>query len=271
MKINMDALKKKLIVIALTVLVFLSAVVLGVATVFRVHSVTVVSSVVSDEAKAEAQELKNRLQEVYDKDSIFFADDEDAKKVLEEFPYFRITSFEKDYPNRIIIKVTEDAEVYAAETGEGDYYILGVDGTVLERRESHLNRMEGKTNVILKGLENVKGEKGKLLSNSETFKALLIFCDQMHTDLNGLQDNVKSVQLHATDDKYRVEMSEGVIIYVDQASVLTLEKAKKAMETYKGLNDPQKVKGQVFVAYKDDAGITATYSSEDTFKDMFLG
>lgn len=270
MKINMDALKKKLIVIALTVLVFLSAVVLGVATVFRVHSVTVVSSVVSDEAKAEAQELKNRLQEVYDKDSIFFADDEDAKKVLEEFPYFRITSFEKDYPNRIIIKVTEDAEVYAAETGEGDYYILGVDGTVLERRESHLNRMEGKTNVILKGLENVKGEKGKLLSNSETFKALLIFCDQMHTDLNGLQDNVKSVQLHATD-KYRVEMSEGVVIYVDQASVLTLEKAKKAMETYKGLNDTQKVKGQVFVSGSDVAGITATYSSEDTLKDMFLG
>ena len=158
--------------------------------------------------------------------------------------------------------MTEDAEVYAAETGEGDYYILGVDGTVLERRESPLNRMEGKTNVILKGLENVKGEKGKLLSNSETFKALLIFCDQMHTDLNGLQDNVKSVQLHATD-KYRVEMSEGVIIYVDQASVLTLEKAKKAMETYKGLNDTQKVKTVSFPDATGDVKLIVTDKDND--------
>ena len=56
---------KKILIILLTLLVFLSVTTLGVSTVFRVEEVTVIAPVVSEEAKAEASDLQNRLQKAY--------------------------------------------------------------------------------------------------------------------------------------------------------------------------------------------------------------
>jgi hypothetical protein len=261
----MDALKKKLIVIALTVLVFLSAVVLGVATVFRVHSVTVVSSVVSDEAKAEAQELKNRLQEVYDKDSIFFADDEDAKKVLEEFPYFRITSFEKDYPNRIIIKVTEDAEVFAVQSGE-QYYVLGIDGTILSVRGSSLNRSDGKNNVLVTGFE-ISGEKGEKFQG-ERLALVLPLLQELSSRLGGLRSNLTEVSFSiqgGSIEEYCLQTTEGVRILVRKVDEFTKEKGQMIAETYSNLSDADRLTGVIF-ATNNESKATVVYSPMGNFQ-----
>ena len=124
---------KSILVIILTVLVFLSAPVLGVSSVYQVEEVTVRTSLVSEAAQAEAEALQKRLLEVYERKSTLFLEQTEAVDVMEEFPYFRMLSFEKSYPNRIIISVSEDAEVYAVPTlsVENEYYILGEDGTVL--------------------------------------------------------------------------------------------------------------------------------------------
>ena len=121
---------KKILIILLTVLVFLSAATLGISTVFRVDEVTVIAPVVSEEAKAEASDLQNRLQKAYEKKNTIFLDSELADKIIEDFPYFRITTFEKDYPNRIVVTVSEDEEVYAVQKGE-EYYILNSSGVLL--------------------------------------------------------------------------------------------------------------------------------------------
>ena len=136
-------MRKKLWVILLTALVFLSGSVLGVSTVYRVDEVTVDALVVSKEAEAEAETLKDRLEEAYKKASIFFANDEKAQEVLADFPYFRLTDFEKSYPNRLIFKITEDAEVYALENAAGqEYYILGEDGMLLDIRNTYINPLK---------------------------------------------------------------------------------------------------------------------------------
>ena len=79
--------KRKVLVIVLTALIFLSVSVLGVSTVYRVDNVIVRAPVVSEAAKAEAQALQEKLAKAYDKQSIFSANDELAKEIVAEFPY----------------------------------------------------------------------------------------------------------------------------------------------------------------------------------------
>ena len=99
----------------LTVLVFLSAVFIGVSNVYRVDGVTVVAKTYSDEAKTEATQMQKELQEAYKGESVLFAKEDLALTVLEKYPYFRLTKFEKRYPDVLCIEATEDAEVFAAQ------------------------------------------------------------------------------------------------------------------------------------------------------------
>ena len=59
--------KKTVLVIILTALIFLSAGVLGVSTVYRVNEVTVRAATLSSEAETEAEQLKEKLQQAYEK------------------------------------------------------------------------------------------------------------------------------------------------------------------------------------------------------------
>ena len=65
----------------------------------------------------------------------------------------------KEYPNKIVVTVSEDAEVYAVETENEEYYILSGEGVLLETRASKFNRWDGFENVLLKGLtlQNANG------------------------------------------------------------------------------------------------------------------
>ena len=117
--------KKNVLIVILTVLVILSATVLGVANVYRVDSVCVSATTVSKQAEEEVGELQARLEQAYSGENSFFATREFADEIIVDFPYFIITSFEKSYPNRIVIGIAEDAEVFALPSVDGtSYYIL---------------------------------------------------------------------------------------------------------------------------------------------------
>lgn len=251
-------MRKKILVIVLTVLIFLSAALLGTTSVFRVDSVTLVSSVVSAQAKQEANELRARLNEAYAGDGIFFADETEANEILQDFPYFRLTRFEKEYPNRLRIEVTEDAEVYAVESQKaGEYFILGGDGTVLEIRDSYLNRLDGSSNVVIKGL-SVSGEKGKPLSGGKALDTLLAFCGRVGERLNGLRDNILSVTVTSFNPEYTIKTSEGVTICVADVERLTKEKADAVIDKYLSLSDEERLWGKI-MAGDDGEKVVVTY------------
>ena len=133
-------MNKKLVVLILSAIVFLSCAVLGISTVYRVESVTVEASLVSEEAKGKPASLQKELETLYERESIFFTDAKKADALLQSYPYFRVTGFEKIYPNRILFKIIENAEVYAVLNATGDgYYILGEDGSMLDERELTVN------------------------------------------------------------------------------------------------------------------------------------
>ena len=185
-------MRKRLWTILLTAFVFLSGTALGVSSVYRVRDVTVNVSYVTEEARVEGETLQACLQDAYKGNSTFFAKREIADEVMKAYPYFRITGFEKSYPKRLIIDVTENAEVYALEKGEGEYYVLSADGVVLDARDSHVNPLNGEENVKLKGLE-VSVEKGAVPTGDGCFAPMLALCQQLSESLNGIRSNVVSV------------------------------------------------------------------------------
>ena len=258
---------KKFWVIVLTLIVFLSGALLGVSAVYRVELVTVEASLVSEEAKAEAEELKGRLEEAYDKANIFLANDEEAQNVAKEFPYFRITGFEKSYPNRLIVKIIENAEVYAVANASGDsYYILGEDGTVLDIRETPLNLLTGEENVFLEGI-SVTAEKGGALQGDEHAAPLLALAKEISAKLGGIRSNALSVGVFSRGPEtiYRVVMREGVTLYFGEPSERTSEKVEAAMNAYLGLSDVQKLSGRIVVS-EIGSNIFTSYSEKDEFK-----
>jgi hypothetical protein len=89
---------KKVLTVFLTVILFLAAVFLGGATVFRVDDVALVATIVSKQAKLETGKLQEEILALYKEESIFSVDETALDKVLKEYPYLRLTGFEKAYP-----------------------------------------------------------------------------------------------------------------------------------------------------------------------------
>ena len=259
-------MRKRLWTILLTVFVFLSGTALGLSTVYRVDTVTVNVNYVTEAAKVEGELLQTRLEESYEGASTLFAKQKIADEVLKDYPYFRITGFEKSYPKRLVIDVTENAEVYAIEKTAGqEYYILSADGVVLDVRNTHVNLLNGEENVVLKGLL-VAAEKGKVPTGDVCFSSVLSICQGLSGKLNGVRCNVVSVNLirRTPEMVLSVTMREGVKIYISNPSDLTKEKVEVALTKYASLSDAEKTGGRILL-FENAGEIYADYSSVDEF------
>ena len=260
--------KKKVWVFILTLLMFLSAAVLGISTVYRVNEVTLYAPVVSQEAQLEAKALQDKLFAAYEKDSTLFTSEEKAKQVIDEFPYFHLTKFEKAYPNRIVIEVQEQAEVFAVPASDNaGYYILGETSTVLGVRETCENRSDGVELVLITGL-NATGEKGEPLGGDDCLDSLFTVLGQMHQRLDGIRRNLRSVEVQrpATDEKQMMFVCttvEGVKLYIRNPNQNTLEKANAAIDAYFALSDAERLTGMVLV-YDGEQGVKTQYFTQIT-------
>lgn len=264
--------KKNVLIVILTVLIFLSGSVLGVSSVYRVEYVSVQASLVSEAAVAETQEVRELLQEAYEKESLFSVEDVRAKEIVAKFSYFRFVSFERDYPNRLIVKISEDAEVYAVSCGEdtNSHYILGGSGMVLGIRESILNRSDNENNILITGLEEAVGEKGGMLTGENCVSYLFPFLEEISSLLGGIRRNILSVDVikgGSTEQtlSLRLYTREGVKIYVQNPSAYTLSKAQEVVNKYLGLSDVQRLTGALAV-YDMDGEVRASYSETDGFE-----
>ncbi len=254
-------MKKRALTIVLTVLLFLSAVTLGVSAVFRVDTVSVELTVLSEEAKKQSHQLRTDLISAYKKDGMLFADEEKAEEILTKYPHLHIEEFRKSYPNKLIFKIAEDVESYAVEVN-GSYYVLSGKGIILDVRNTATNRLDGGENVVIKGLQ-VQGVKGGTLSGDSCWDTLFAICRQMDGELNGIRRNVTSVEvLYRTPQTYyAITMREGVRIYVENPSSQTEEKVLAGMEKYASLSETEKMTGSIFVF--DDVSNTPPQYNKD--------
>ena len=245
---------KKIITIVLTVIVFFTAAFLGVSAVYRVEEVTLVVENVSSPALEEAEALRTVLEEAYLKKSTIKADDAAAKSAFENFAYFRLTGFEKDYPGRLVITATEDAEVYAVANG-GNYVIYSGDGTKLSVRDSVKNRADGTDNLL------VTSQTENLAAHFET-SSVFLFLKTLDALFGGIRGNVAKAELvrRAELEWVRVYFKEGVQAAIYFPEEKAVEKANALYECYtNGLTVAERTAGFVAVS----KGAEAIYHPEN--------
>lgn len=242
--------KKSFVTIVLTAILFISACVLTGASVYRVSAVTLEISVMSEEAKKETEELEKAIAKRYKKESIFSVTDDAAKEEFEKYPHLRITGFEKSYPNRLIVKGAEDAEVYATKSENG-YYIFGGDGTMLCERETILNRSDGKNNLLLEGL-SVTANKGEIPTDGE-FLSILTFCRALDEKMGGIRANITTAKLEKPTSRPEdfvlvLTAREGVKMVVYNPTANTQLKAEKLAAYYAEMLSVDRLSGSIFVS-----------------------
>ncbi len=258
-------MRKTFWVIFLSTLIFLSGALLGVSTVYQVDYVTVEASTVSEEAALEIRELQEKMEKAYDKSSVFFANVNLANKLVKDYPYFRITGFYKSYPNRLIVKISEVAEVYAVENGQG-YYILDKDGATLSLRDTYVNELNGAENVILKGL-NVTSTIGGFPTGDGEFSPMLALCKKMSEEFGGIRSKVVSVEvfLRTPETIYCVTMREGIKLYFGSPKDRLEEKVERAVNEYLSLTNEEKLTGYILVS-ENNEGILIRHSKTGDFQ-----
>lgn len=261
---------KKITVILLTIVLFLSAATLGVATVFRVSTVTVEASMVSSVAQTEAKEIRARLEKAYEKESTLFLDDLAAKEIVKDFPYFRITSFEKAFPNRIVVKISEDAEVYAVPYSSGveekdGYYLLNAQGEILGWREDYANRFDKEKNLLIKGFE-VTPLEGKTLGGDDCYFSALALLQKADGLLDGIRRNITEAELMQRTPQtiLRLQTREGVELCIVNPQTQTEEKAERVVNAYLSLSDEKRLTGSL-VVLDGVNGVVADYNPEKMF------
>lgn len=258
-------MRRKILVICLTVVLFLSAAVLGVSAVFRVKSVVIEKSTVSEAASKEAVAFQKRLEDAYLKDSMLFVDSSEVEEIIKDFPYFRLTGFRKEQPNKIVISIAEDAEVYSVAKADGTgYYQLGADGSVLGVSETPKNRLDGKNNVVFSGV-NVSVDGAQLIGDA-CYLPIMGFCQELDVLFGGIRRNVQSVSVYNRTPSmvFVLEMFESVKMYVVEPSTLTKEKAEMAVDKYLSLSDEQKLQGCIVVSGSGNEPIVV-YNPVDDF------
>lgn len=255
--------KKTVLTVILTALVVLAAAVLGVANVFRVDSVVVNAPMVSDAAKAEAEALQKDLNELYQGANTLFTNEQAAEEVFAKYPYFRLTDFKKDYPNVLVIEATEDAEVYAVASGEGEYYILSESGTVLGVRSSPANRADGADNILVSGVE-ISGALGEQAVGTDGIAEILALTNKMSELLGGVRSNLVSVEAvrHGSVTQLTLRMREGVTVYVIKPETFTNTKAEMLTQKYLSLTDAQRLTGSIVATDDGKETLVSYYESE---------
>ena len=253
---------KRFAVIALTVMLVISAAFIGVANVYRIDNVVLDAKMFSAAAKDEAAEIQLALQEVYVGESLLFAEKTDAEELVKSYPYFRVTKFEKRAPNVICVEVTEDMETFAVQTEHG-YYILSQSGTVLSVRDDFNNRVDGEANIVIEGALP-SGSVGEVV-NGAGFAELLKMASVLSERWNGLRGNIERIEFDRVEDGGRMFlcMREGVKICLVHAHLLTEEKAEKLAQAYLEMLPEQRLTGFLHVTESlDETSVIVKYQTE---------
>ncbi|MBR2903827.1 MAG: hypothetical protein IKC37_04185 [Clostridia bacterium] len=247
--------KTKIVTIVLSVVLFLSIAVLGVANVFRVQSVELKVSSISSKAEDDIKALQEELNTAYvgsGGSNLLFVDRSVADYVVnqDKYSYFRITAFNKVFPNHIEIEVKEDEEMFTLQVQEQSYF-LGIDGVYL----GQVARGDTDNNVKVTGL-SAPTSLGQVIGGGEKEDGFVSVVKAMATvdGMGGtLRGNVSSIAITSSDAvsgrlDMTITMKEGVVGTIYNFHQNSVEKATLFIEKYLSLEDDEKVTGIIIVA-----------------------
>ena len=259
--------RQKILVAVISVVLFLAALLLGANTVFSVSRIDIAFGVSSPQARAHSLALQRTLEEEYLGENIFFVQRDRVTAAFDGYPYLSVISFEKSYPDKLVLSVEEKLESYAAAVEEESgtvFYMLSADGSVLRKSAENKNNVDGGENFRIEGLRYSASDG---FSSDGNFRTVLEICARLDEAAGGIRTAFASlaVSSDATGTELTVYTREGVEIRVGDPASHTEEKIGKALEMYLALEDKDKLFGYITVRDNaDGSGIVGpTYTPRD--------
>lgn len=255
------------------VIVLLTATVIAFAVMvfhvaFSLRDIDVYYSVYTD---GEVEKVEKLLSS-YKGGNLLFLSEKDVEKAITEKTSFKVKKVEKKYPDALVVELVARAEMFAVSDGEGGYYILDDEYSVVDRRTDYANKTDGLSGVLISfdiSEPPVLREKGTLDTKNEYVSATVKCLAQIPE----LRDNVLEVKVEQYkvpsengsglfEDNVRVYvvMRSGVTIEVRKAFDSPEEKTRAGYRAYAQLSDEKKTNGFVLCLKKSDGEITADWS-----------
>jgi len=246
-------MNKRVLSIIISFVILLAVMVMGVHFVFVVDSVAVYYDVISEKGVEYSVEIQVGLEDAYRGKNTLFVSKKEAEAVFEKYPYVKIVSVRKIYPDKIAVYAEENPERFATENSSGEYDMLDSDGNYLASRSSNENYADSYRNILLEGF----GEYTSSFNQSEEFKAAKTMCDYMHEIFGGVRANLSGIKYviptsSADNSYFELSMTEGVIIRIFAPLSSTGEKCKVAVEKYLSLSPEDRLYGLITVVEKAD-------------------
>lgn len=238
-------MKKKVLLMTGIALVLLVAVIASaINAVFTVTKVELSASTCSDTGVTESIKLQEELNENYLGKSTTFLNLDDVKNTVFNYNCFELVSCSKQFPQKIVLQVSERKEVFAFLRENGTYAVLDGNGLYLHDSEKNSNRMGGQ-NILLEDFAITTSSAG-VAATGEYLSEALEFIGVFIERLENARANILSVTLseHPYEGEYfHIQMQEGVCVDVYTPSVLTRAKAEAALDTYLALSYEEKMYG----------------------------
>ncbi len=255
----MQNVKKYLIIFV--AIAFAIAVVAACVTLFSVKKVSAEFSVYGD---SQAEEIQKDLDLFKGKNMIFLKKS-DVYGICDKYPYYEITSVEKEYPNVLKVSVGKRVETFTVAFG-GKTYVLDGEGTVL----NDVGETEFPQNVVpieLGDLNVVNGDLGKKIATSDDG---LFYSVIKTARAAGIIDVVKDIDLRLF---FNGESYEGNAIFHTYTGVeIRIEnieddgenKIRAAFNKYETLSDYEKTTYKLIVTKNKTTGEIYADWSEDS-------
>ena len=265
-------MRKRVIITTIVSLILLFAVVLaGLNAVFTVTAVRTDFCTYSAEGGKEAVELQTKLNGYVGR-SLTFLDLKDVENEVAAYPFMKVETVSKKYPDQVRIRIVEKKESYAYLLPDGSFAALDENGEYLRSNPTLDNRVAGKNIPLVDfGFRLVDGK-----TEGRYFEPLMDCFACLRDALGEVRANVVSVSLNfgggesAPETHYfRFTRREGVVIDLYNPQREAAAKMRSAADLYtgqgtfagKGLNDAEKTGGIVTVNLVGDK-IVCAYQAE---------
>ncbi len=253
-------MRSKKVVIVYAVAVFLIVFLITINTVCAITQFEVYYTVESAIMEESAGNVQKTLEEKYLHKSFLFFDESKVSEVVaqESGGYLEVMSVEKNFPNRITVRVRERMETFAFRLENSEkYYVIGDDGTILSVSDENKNNIAGK-NIEIRGIsfgaEQKVGDVFAVASGDEdAYQALNVIFAELNA--RGMRGNVTTIDyasVGGSDPAYTysyfyVNTVEGVRFWIVSPEEDTQRKIVEVLDIYASLSDAQRLDGYIYV------------------------
>ena len=252
-------MKHARLVIILSVLTTVAFAAMIFHVLFTVRDVNAYYSVYTDEEVEKAE----KVLASYKGRNLLFVSEKDVEKRITEETSLKVKSVQKIYPNAIKVELTGRQERFAIPAGDGQYYILDEEYSVVAKRKDVKNP-DGLDNILLSFDTIDKVEVAEKSNLNVTDGGIVEATANVISSFASPRDALLSVVVTERKEEkgnvtVHVTLRDGVVIEVWKALDKVKEKIQAGIAKYNTLSDGEKT-GNRILCYEEKGKITAIYT-----------